>query len=361
MPTMTPRQCVLAAVNRQEPERVPYELSWGAFTPALMEVFREKTGAEDPLEYFLVPVRPVAHRGRSKEELWEIYGRYYPGHTMDEVEISDFGVASLPGSLWHFRKDIHPLAEAESLNEILDYPFPDPLRPEAYAHLAEETGRYHARDLAVNGILCVTIFEVAWAIRSMEALFTDMALRPEMAEALLDRMVALRLVQARQLVQAGVDILSLGDDISTQRGLMMSPAMWRKWFKPRLAAIIAEARRLRPDIPIFYHSDGDCRAIIPELIEVGVTILNPVQPECMDPAELKRQYGDRLAFWGTIGTQTTMPFGTPDEVRATVKERIETVGVGGGLVLAPTHILEPDVPWENILAFFEAVELYGTK
>jgi len=340
---------------------VPYELSWGAFTPALMEIFREKTGAEDPLEYFLVPVRPVAHRGRSKEELWQIYARYYPGHTLDEVEISDFGVASLPGSLWHFRKDIHPLAEAESLNDILDYPLPDPSRPEAYIHLSEETHRYHARDLAVNGILCVTIFEVAWAIRSMEALFTDMALRPEMAAALLDRMMELRLVQARQLVQAGVDILSLGDDVSTQRGLMMSPAMWRKWFKPRLAAIIAEARRLRPGIPIFYHSDGDCRAIIPELIEIGVTILNPVQPECMDPAELKRQYGDRLAFWGTIGTQTTMPFGTPDEVRATVRERIRTVGAGGGLVLAPTHILEPDVPWENILAFFEAVECYGTK
>lgn len=135
--------------------------------------------------------------------------------------------------------------------------------------------------------------------------------------------------------------------------------MWRKWLKPRLARVIEQARRVKPDILIFYHSDGDCTAIIPELIEIGVDILNPVQPECMNPAELKKEYGDRLAFWGTIGTQTTMPFGTPDEVKAVVKERIETVGKGGGLLLAPTHILEPEVPWENVLAFFEAVEEYG--
>jgi uroporphyrinogen decarboxylase len=289
MTTMTPRQRVLAAVNREQPDRVPYKLSWGSFTPALIEVFRQKTGAEDPLEYFFVPVRPVAHRGRSKEELWQTYSRYYPGYFMDEVEIGDFGVASLPGSLLHFRRDIHPLAAVDTVNAIIDYPFPDPLRPETCAHLAAETERNHARNLAVNVILCVTIFEVAWAIRSVEALFTDIALRPDLASALLDRMTVLRLVQARQLVEAGVDILSLGDDISTQRGLMMSPAMWRQWFKPRLAAIIAEARRLRPGIPVFYHSDGDCRAIIPELIEIGITILNPVQPECMDPTEIKRQ------------------------------------------------------------------------
>jgi uroporphyrinogen decarboxylase len=121
-----------------------------------------------------------------------------------------------------------------------------------------------------------------------------------------------------------------------------------------MARIIAAARGIKPDLHIFYHSDGDCRAIIPELIEIGVTVLNPVQPECMDPVQLKADYGNKLAFWGTIGTQTTMPFGTPDEIRALVRERIETVGKGGGLLLSPTHTLEPDVPWENVLAFVRA-------
>lgn len=104
---------------------------------------------------------------------------------------------------------------------------------------------------------------------------------------------------------------------------------------------------------------GDIREIIPDLIEIGVEILNPIQPECMDPAELKRKYGFCLSFWGTIGIQTTLPFGTPDDVRREVKQRIETVGRGGGLLIAPTHVIEPEVPWENIIAFVEAVKEYG--
>jgi uroporphyrinogen decarboxylase len=144
-----------------------------------------------------------------------------------------------------------------------------------------------------------------------------------------------------------------------QTGMIMSPAAWRKWFKGRMQRIIGEARAINPEIPVFYHSDGNPEAIIPELIEIGVTILDPVQPECIDPVKVKRLYGDRLALWGTIGTQTTMPFGTLDEVRAEVRHRIETVGYDGGLVLGPTHSLEPDVPWANIVALYEAIEEYG--
>ena len=100
-------------------------------------------------------------------------------------------------------------------------------------------------------------------------------------------------------------------------------------------------------------------AVIPELIEIGVDILNPVQPECLDPVELKQRYGRHLAFWGTIGIQHMLPFGTPQEVRAEVRTRIETMGVGGGLLLGPTHIVEPEVPLENIVAMVEAVNEYG--
>jgi len=101
------------------------------------------------------------------------------------------------------------------------------------------------------------------------------------------------------------------------------------------------------------------QAIIPDLIEIGVDILNPVQPECMDPVHIKNQYGERLSFWGTIGTQTTLPFGTAEDVANVVKRNIETIGSGGGLLLAPTHMIEPDVPWENIEAFINAIKKYG--
>ena len=117
-------------------------------------------------------------------------------------------------------------------------------------------------------------------------------------------------------------------------------------------------KAVKPDMLTWFHSDGNIEAIIPDLIEIGLDILNPVQPECMDPAEIKRKYGDRLAFWGAMGTQSTMPWGTVDEVRRVVKERIETMGPEG-LLLAPTHVLEPEVPWENIEAFVDAVEEFG--
>ena len=117
---------------------------------------------------------------------------------------------------------------------------------------------------------------------------------------------------------------------------------------------------MKPDILVTYHSDGDISAIIPELAEIGVDVLSPVQPECLDVGEVEGQYGDRLAFWGGMGIQTTMLFGSPDDVRAEVKHLIAILGDGGGYLIAPTHVLEPDVPWENIIAFFEAVEEYGS-
>lgn len=219
--------------------------------------------------------------------------------------------------------------------------------------------RVHEKGLAALAPLTVTIYEVAWQIRGLEETLTDMVERPELADCLFERLARLRLAQTRAHIAAGCDVLLLGDDVSGQNGMLMSPALWRRYLKPRLARIIAEARAIDPGIPVFYHSDGDCRAIIEELIEIGVTILNPVQPECMDPADLKRRYGDRLAFWGTIGIQGTLPFGAPADVRREVKLRMDTVGRGGGLLLGPSHMIEPEVPWENLVALYEAIDEYG--
>ena len=191
-------------------------------------------------------------------------------------------------------------------------------------------------------------------MRGLDVLLTDFKLNRDFAAALLDRVTEIGVEVASRLCRAGVDVLVTGDDVGMQDRMMMSPATWREWLKPRLARIFAAAKEANPDTFLFYHSDGYIEPIIPDLIEIGLEVLNPVQPECMDPAKLKREYGDRLAFWGTVGTQTTMPFGTPEQVKQVVTERIATVGRGGGLLLAPTHVLEPEVPWENILAFIEA-------
>ena len=356
--SLTPRQRVITALNREEPDRVPFELFLG-LSPSLLETFVARTGHLDPAEHWNAPVRSVAHRPAPAHELWRTYAGYYPEQLPAGTSISAFGVAHTYGSAEHFVRKLCPLRNATRVEEAVDYPLPDPTDPARYAHLGPATRALQARDLAVQGELYVTIFETAWAIRGFEEMLADLVLRPDFAEILFERLAELRVIQARQMAEAGVDVLRLGDDVASQKGMLISPALWRRWFKPRMARIIDAARAVKPDIHIFYHSDGDCRAILPDLIEIGVTVLNPVQPECMDPAALKREFGDRLAFWGTVGTQSTMPHGTPEEVRAVVRERIETVGRGGGLLISPTHTLEPDVPWENLIAFIEAVDEYG--
>jgi uroporphyrinogen decarboxylase len=203
------------------------------------------------------------------------------------------------------------------------------------------------------------VFWPAYKLRGMEALLTDLHLNQDFAACLLDRVTAISAGLADRVARTGVDIILLADDFGTQLDLMMSPSMWRRWFKERLATVIGAARSANPDVLVVFHSDGAIARIIPDLIEIGVDVLNPVQPECLDPADIKAQLGDRLAFWGTVGTQTTLPFGTPDEVREVVRERIRTVGRGGGLLLAPTHVVEPDVPWENVTAFIQAAREYG--
>lgn len=137
--------------------------------------------------------------------------------------------------------------------------------------------------------------------------------------------------------------------------MMISPRMWRKYFKPRMANFISELRKINPDIKIAYHSDGNVEPIIPELIEIGIDVLNPIQPASMDPAKIKSEYGDKLCFWGTIDEQKTLPFGTPEDVAKEVSQRLETVGFDGGLILAPTHHVQLDTPLENFWAMVNTI------
>ncbi len=365
--TLTPRERVLRAVNRQKPDKVPKDISWG-FTPTVLERFRQETGQEDPETYFGVDVRfigldlPPERTQAAGAERVEVFRGYYPDipqETLRQADISEWGTAYLPGTFYHFTKLVPPMRAFSSAKEIEAFPLPMFEEDWRRVYARQRIAACHRRGLAACGAMAVTIFEVAWQLRGMEELFADFRERPEMADCLLDRITSARLSMACFFAEQDVDVLILGDDVSMQTGMIMSPATWRKWFKGRMQEIIATARAVKPDLPVFYHSDGNPEAIIPELIEIGVTIINPVQPECIDPVRVKERWGDQLALWGTIGTQTTMPFGTPEDVRREVKRRIETVGYDGGLVLGPTHSLEPDVPWENIIALYEAIEEYG--
>ena len=205
-----------------------------------------------------------------------------------------------------------------------------------------------------------TIFWPAYKLRGMEELLVDFAMGSPVADVLIERVTTITVGMARQLARAGVDIVHTADDLGTQRGMMLSMEQFRRYIKPGLKKVVEAAKSANPQVLVSFHSDGDVMELIPEFIEVGIDILNPLQPECIDVNEAKRRFGRDLSFWGAVGTQTTMPFGTAEEVEQCVRDRIHVLGEGGGFMIAPTHMVEPEVPWENVMAFVEAVRKCGS-
>jgi len=378
MNAMTKRERVAAVLSHRVPDRVPKHIR---FTPGLLDVFKQKTGSDDPEEYYdleLTYTIPPAPDG-PPENPRQVFAEYHPD-LPHNATIDEFGIGHIPGTFHHFTRLAHPLASVNTVAELGTYPWPsfsdDPDSPlpaaakgsEAWptfrsvgpgATLSGLVRELKARDRFVVGA-GGSIFEIPWQMRGMDRFFADIAEQPEYAEALLDHVTEIWCRAIRGLARAGCDMFRITDDVGTQTRMMMSPAAWRRWLKPRMVRLIAAARKISPNIRIQYHSDGNIMPIGDDLIEIGVDLLDPVQPECMDPAEVKARWGDSLCFFGTIGTQTVMPFGTPDDVRAAVKGSIETAGRSGGLIIAPTHVLEPDVPWENVEAFIAAVREYGS-
>lgn len=280
------------------------------------------------------------------------YARYFADMAIPpRAFINRIGVLEVPGSAFHFTQYISPLRNAVSLADVTDFPF---LCAQGFTddHMAADVAAAHAAG-RVARTWVGHIYEDSWQIRGYEQFLMDLCENPDIPRYILSRVAEQRMKTAVAAAKAGVDIITTGDDVATQRAMIMRPDTWREVLKPLWSAIYAAARSIKPDIQIWYHSDGDILPIIPDLIEMGVTILNPVQPECMDTDFIKREYGKHLVLDGLIGTQTTMPFGSPDDVRRAVRDTKKRLGADGAVILSPTHVLEPDVPPENILAFFE--------
>lgn len=346
----TPRENLLRSMRRQGFDSVP--VSSGAFCPSQVEAFRKRFGHDDVAGYFGTPCRHVGVplRRRFADPI-----KLFPREELPaDTDFDDFGVghSHRPGC-FHMTRMHHPLRGEVELAEIEGYPLPV-VRDGALAELRRQSEAIHARGLAVNGGLQMTIWEASWYLRSMEDLMVDMLSDDDRATVLLDRVTDLACARSRLYAEADADIVELGDDIGMQQTAMMAPDLWRRWLKPRLARVIRETREVKPDILIFYHSCGFVLPFLEDLIEVGVDILNPVQPECMDFADVQKLVGGRLSYWGTVGTQTTLPFGTPGEVRAVVRRNLDLCGPAGGIVIAPTHMVEPEVPWANLEAMLDA-------
>jgi uroporphyrinogen decarboxylase len=358
---MKHRERVLIALNHEKPDRCPMQIS---FTPefatrleADMQIHEQ--GVHNP------------HGGGNTYELeraldedmlltsvgW-VNGYYQQGYQDVDQYHDEWGVTwrtieyqTRFGKGKYTEPFGHPLADDRELGKFTT---PDPDRPELYTE-ARQVVRDYKNEYWMVGVTPTTIFEAAWALRGYEQLMVDMASDPDKANLVLDFPFHYHKAVTQHLVRLGVDMIWLGDDVGGQNAMLISPKMWRAYLKPRMAELIGSLRSINPMIKIAYHTDGLVYPIIPELIEIGIDVLNPVQPMAMDPEKLKANYGDQLCFWGSIDIQRTMPFGTEDEVKNEVITRLKTIGRNGGLIIGPTHNLQLDTPLENFWALVNTI------
>ena len=352
---MNPRQRIQAVLRHEQPDRVPKMVN---FYSTEFARFPGVTGEElFDTEIRFVSVQEPVEQTSFLRYLHSLPQDVYVGTKHILKTYHDWGYHP------EIERDAR-LSDVETVAHIATAPFPDFIQRVNPQRLKKEVDALHARGYAVMASpphLGGELFETAWRLRGFEQFLIDLITNPPLVDYLLEQLTAMHLEMSQVLARSGIDILALDDDVAEPTRMLMSPAMWRRYFKRRIAAIIGAARAANPDIAIFWHSDGNIEPIIPDLIEIGVNILNPVQPDVMDPAKIKQQYGDRLVFFGTVGTPPRWSWGTPADIRAEVRERIVTVGRGGGLIISPAYDLEPEdnIPWENITAFFKAVEEFG--
>ena len=247
---------------------------------------------------------------------------------------------------WHA---FSPLRDSLDLDR---YAWPDPSDPALLVTAEQTLLQRGATDFIVPN-LGMCLFERAWALRGFDSLLMDMLERTEWVEELLDRVMEIQVILSRRFVAAGVSGGYFGDDYGAQRAMLFSPRLWRRLIKPRLArlfSVFADA-----GLPVIFHSDGDIRAILPDLVEIGLTTLNPVQPEVLDHTWLQKEYGTKLSFYGGVSTQGVLPGGTVEEVREASLACLRALAPEGtGLVAGASHRMQSDIPARNVEAMLDA-------
>jgi uroporphyrinogen decarboxylase len=342
---MTPKQRLAAALAHEEPDRCPLDL-W--LTPEVEAALKLERGIDDPFEL---------RAALGHDLLLKIVGQVASFYLSDEAEYVDaWGILwrrmQFPGGQGSYTEMVgHPLAGEDS--RLASYRPPDPNEPTQYAGVAELVARWGETHAIVGGVLG-SAFEGPWYLRGMDQFLTDMLLNKDYAHALTDLVADWNLVAGLKLVELGCDLILAGDDVGVQDRMLISPQLFREFVKPRYGRLFGAYKKANPRIKIATHICGYIEPILDDLVEIGVAAVNPLQPEHMDAARIRRRFGSRLALWGTVGRQTTFAFADPGEIRREVQTRIATLG-RAGLVLCPAYdIDEPDVPWANIAAFLEA-------
>ncbi len=311
------------------------------FTPPMERKLREelKLGSDVNLNEYFNMYDPVDISLDDNQYFRaENYEAYY--RDIDKPagsSINEIGVLDVPGSMHHFTRSVSPLRNASTFEDIKNYPYPFTRMIEVYKKEVEKMkakADYAHKNGRVATCWIGQMYEDAWAIRGYEQFLEDMILNKEWCEYILDRFKEFFIVKAEAAVKAGADIIRTGDDVANQRAMMFSPKQWREMMKTRWAEVFEKARSINPDIQIWYHSDGNIEEIIPDLIEIGITVLNPLQPECMDIVGIKKKYGRRLCLagcWDSSGPASWTT--TSDEVlKDELAKYVDTFAPGGGFM-----------------------------
>jgi uroporphyrinogen decarboxylase len=356
---MTPRENLLAMLRGENPERLPFHIS---LTPPVADMLEARTGSRDPVERLGCDIGQMSADFGEDPAAWAKAYAAIGVQLPSNSEVIRLGITfTYPekrGAAYHLARFVHTLAEVDSVADLERLPWPDPADPRHYAGVADTVAAFKRRGLAAVLSQQCTVFEDSWYLRGMDNLVEDLMEENEVGQWLLDYMTRRSIEVAKAYAAAGVDVIWLGDDIGMQNGMLMSPAFWRTHFKPRLQQVIDAARAAASgELYLMYHSDGNIEPVIDELFDMGIDILNPVQPECLDVEKILTTYRDRGAFWGMIGTQSTLPHGSPADVRAAVEQLRSLAEDGIRVVCAPTHVVEPDVPWDNVMALVEAARV----
>jgi len=248
-----------------------------------------------------------------------------------------------------------PLSHAENEKDIQNFDFPDPFA-EGRWEQAEKTISKYGKEYGIIADLETTLFETAWYLVGLEKFLIDMMLEASYIEPLLDRIQLIHTEYGKKMIEMGADVLWCGDDFGTQQSLMIDKNTWQKYFKPRIKQMFDTFRSFNPNIKLAWHSCGAIKEIIPDFIEMGLDILNPIQPMAtgMEPLELKNEFGKDLIFFGGICVQDLLPNKTPVDIQKEVTQRTKILGKNGGYIIAPAHNIQDDTSIENIKAFFNS-------
>jgi len=334
--TLTPKERMRRALEYQPVDRLPTQIN---YTPAMGQ-------------------RLAAHLGVTPDELPARLDNHFLRLDLSyehrvspdgQIAFDWWGVGFDTGQEGYFAA-VHPLAGSKDLDA---FPWPDPSAP-GLLDKAAETLKKDGGQHFVAPNFGFALFERAWTLRGFDTFLLDMALDPGFAEELLERITEIQLVLIRRTLDLGIDGGYFGDDYGAQHNLLFSPKMWRQMIKPRLARMFTPLREA--GLPVILHSDGQIADILPDLVEIGLTAYNPVQPEVVDHAWLRDAFDQRLAYYGGVSTQTVLPEGSPREVERAVADCAAVLAPEHtGLLLAPSHRLMTDISMENVEALLEAM------